>query len=98
MDLSDGLSLDLKRMCLASNVSAEISAPPRFKGASLDHALHGGEDYELLFTVRPGTRVPQAFEGLALTCIGRMTAGAAGEVRLDGEKLKAAGWDHFAEG
>ena len=96
MDVSDGLSLDLKRMCAASNVSAEITAPPRFNGASLEQSLHGGEEYELLFTVRPGTRVPGDFEGLGLTRIGRMTAGTAGEVRLNGEKLEAKGWDHFA--
>jgi thiamine-monophosphate kinase len=95
MDVSDGLSLDLKRMCTASQVAAEISAPPRFKGASLEQALHGGEEYELLFTLRPGTRVPGRFEGLALTRIGRMTAGPAGEVWFNGERLEAKGWDHF---
>ena len=46
MDLSDGLSLDLRRMCVESKVSAEINAdPPIARGASLDEALHGGEDY-----------------------------------------------------
>jgi thiamine-monophosphate kinase len=98
MDVSDGLSLDLKRMCLASNVSAQITAPPRFPGASLEQALHGGEEYELLFTVRPGTRVPERFEGLRLTRIGRMVeTGPSGQVELDGELLEAKGWDHFAK-
>ena len=60
MDLSDGLSLDLRRLCLASGLQAEIGAPPVFPGASLAQALHGGEDYELLFTVPPRTRVPRA--------------------------------------
>src|SRR3954452_8549593 len=50
MDLSDGLSLDLQRLSKASGVMAEITAPPRFPGATLEQALHGGEDYELLFT------------------------------------------------
>src|SRR5262249_27881546 len=53
MDLSDGLSLDLHRMCAASGLHAEITAPPVFPGATLDEALHGGEDYELLFTASP---------------------------------------------
>src|SRR6185437_2179507 len=51
MDLSDGLSLDLARLCTESGVSAEIGpALPVAPHASLDEALHGGEDYELLFT------------------------------------------------
>lgn len=95
MDLSDGLSLDLRRLCLASSVAAEIGDPPRFPGASPSQALHGGEDYELLFTVRRGTAVPPAFEGLPLTRIGRIVRGAAGEIRLDGVPLKPGGYDHF---
>ena len=55
LDLSDGLSLDLRRLCLASKQSAAIEAPPLYPGATLDEALHGGEDYELLFTVPPGS-------------------------------------------
>jgi thiamine-monophosphate kinase len=95
MDLSDGLSIDLRRMCLASQQSAAIEAPPRFPGATLEQALHGGEDYELLFTVRSGTRVPARFEGIPLTRIGEMRKGRAGEVRLEGRVLPALGWDHF---
>ena len=78
MDLSDGLSLDLRRLCLASRVAAEIIAPPRFPGATIAHALHGGEDYELLFTVRRGTRVPADLAGLPLTKIGKIVEGYPG--------------------
>ena len=95
MDLSDGLSLDLRRMCLASNVAAEIAGPPHFPGASAEQALHGGEDYELVFTAGPRTRVPEQFEGLPLTRIGAIVAGPAGRVRLDGRTLVPGGWDHF---
>lgn len=95
MDLSDGLSLDLHRMCLASGTAASIEAPPAYSGATLAQALHGGEDYELLFTVRPGTRVPPAFEGTPLARIGAMRKGAAGEILLAGKPLPPAGWDHF---
>jgi thiamine-monophosphate kinase len=95
MDLSDGLSLDLRRMCLASKVAAEISEPPRFPGASAEQALHGGEDYELVFTAGPRTRVPEQFEGLPLTRIGAIVAGPAGRVRLNGRTLAPGGWDHF---
>jgi len=95
MDVSDGLSLDLERMCRASKLAAEIGAPPVFRGATLEQALHGGEDYELLFTLRPGTRVPASFGGVALTRIGIMRTGRVGEVRLDGRRLAPLGYDHF---
>lgn len=95
MDLSDGLSLDLRRLCLASGLSAEIAAPPLFRGASLEQALHGGEDYELLFTAAGKTRVPPLAEGVPLTRIGTMRKGRAGTIWLDGVPLEPLGYDHF---
>lgn len=95
MDLSDGISLDLLRLCLASKLSAEIGPPPIFPGATLEQALHGGEDYELLFTVPPRTPVPARFEDLPLTRIGQMRAGKPGAVMLDGAPLPPLGWDHL---
>jgi len=95
MDLSDGISLDLHRLALASGLSAEIEAPPAFPGATLEQSLHGGEDYELLFTVRSSARVPAAFEGLPLTRIGVMRKGRAGQVKLAGRPLAPLGYDHF---
>lgn len=96
MDISDGLSLDLRRLCLASGVSAEITGPPRFPGASLEQSLDGGEEYELLFTLREGAKAPEEFEGIPLTRIGTIVRGIAGEVRLDGQLLAPRGYDHFA--
>jgi thiamine-monophosphate kinase len=98
MDLSDGLSLDLHRMCLASGLRAEITAPPVFRGATLEQALHGGEDYELLFTAPPRTRVPARFEGAPLTRIGTMRKGAPGAVALNGSELPPRGYDHLNQG
>ena len=95
MDLSDGLSLDLHRFCAASGLRAEISPPPAYRGATLEQALHGGEDYELLFTAPARVRVPEAFQGLALTRIGTMRRGAAGAVEMDGEPLPPLGYDHL---
>jgi thiamine-monophosphate kinase len=95
MDLSDGLSLDLHRLSLASGLRAEIAAPPIFPGATLEQALHGGEDYELLFTVARRTAVPREFQGLPLTRIGTMHKGSAGTVLLDGAPLPALGYDHL---
>jgi thiamine-monophosphate kinase len=107
MDLSDGLSLDLHRLCLESRLSAAIHAPPVFPGASLEQALHGGEDYELLFTARARSKVPGSFEGLPLTRIGTMRKGRPGAVFLEGAgflegaafpegaPLPPLGYDHF---
>ena len=95
MDLSDGLSLDLHRLCAASGLRAEISAPPVYRGATLAQALHGGEDYELLFTAPARVRVPDEFEGLALTRIGTMRKGTAGAVEMDGAPLPPLGYDHL---
>jgi len=95
MDLSDGLSLDLRRMALASGLEAAIDSPPRFPGATVAQALHGGEDYELLFTVPPATKVPRNFGALPLTRIGVMQRGKAGAVYLSGEPLAPEGYDHF---
>jgi thiamine-monophosphate kinase len=95
MDLSDGISLDLRRLCLASGLSAEISAPPLYAGATLTQALHGGEDYELLFTVPPRRSVPHHFKRLPLTRIGTMRKGRPGAVELDGVALAPLGYDHL---
>lgn len=96
MDLSDGLSLDLRRLCLASGVAAELTGTiPVFRGASIEHALHGGEDYELLFTVPPRVEVPPTHERVSLTRIGIVRKGRAGRVEFEGQPLAARGYDHF---
>jgi thiamine-monophosphate kinase len=91
IDLSDGISLDLHRLCKASGVAAEIERIPVAKGASLERALHGGEDYELLFTCPDGTPPPGGTYR-----IGRITAGVPGKVQFEGRRLLASGYDHFS--
>jgi thiamine-monophosphate kinase len=91
IDLSDGLSLDLHRLCKESRVTAQVDRVPIVKGATLERALHGGEDYELLFTLPPGMKPPA---GTAL--IGTIVRGAAGTVWFEGKKLSPRGYDHFA--
>lgn len=93
MDLSDGLSLDLARLCLASGVGAELEGLiPAAEGATPGQALDGGEDYELLFTA--AGEVPARIAGVEVTRIGRMVQGAG--VRLGGQELRAGGWEHFS--
>jgi thiamine-monophosphate kinase len=66
----------------------------------LQLALHGGDDYELLFTVRPNkvNMLPKTLQGVPLTAIGRITNKR--ELVLLEEKgrarqLNSAGWDSF---
>jgi thiamine-monophosphate kinase len=111
MDLSDGLSSDLARLCAASGVGARVEEAqiPRVQASSrvlihghdpLQLALHGGDDYELLFTVpaRKAKFLPQTFEGVRLTAIGKITRNqdlmALDEDGIAG-KLEPGGWDPF---
>jgi thiamine-monophosphate kinase len=108
MDLSDGLSTDLPRLCGASGVGARIdaeqlpvSAVERIADAR-SLALHGGDDYELLFTVgkKNVKRVPRQFAGLRLTCIGEITRERKILVKEGAREvpLHSAGWDPFRSG
>lgn len=107
LDVSDGLALDLARLCRASGTGAEIDAhrlPVAGPVAVLavwlgedpqELALTGGEDYELLFTLPEGEAPPAGF---ACTRIGRLTEepGVVLVGRGGREELPAAGWDHLA--
>jgi len=111
MDISDGLSSDLPRLCVASRVGSRIEAakipsprvPPTASGRLFDAlrlALNGGDDYELLFTVSKKNivRIPRSFKGIALTKIGEITGG--GRIVIVGQDrttrpLVARGWDPF---
>lgn len=97
MDVSDGLSLDLARLCKESKVSAELFTPlPSARGATLNDVLHGGEDYELLFTASPGKKVPAAIAGIAVTKIGTIKKLSRLLITLDGKLMPQEGFDHFA--
>jgi len=87
MDISDGIALDLHRLCLASGVAAELDDVPVFRGASVEQALHGGEDYELLFTA------PKPVKGAVR--VGTIVAGKPGLVRFGGKRLEPVGYDHL---
>lgn len=112
IDLSDGLSSDLNHLCEASNVGALIDASllpidervvelcGRRALDPLQLALHGGEDFELLFTVKPenAARLPRRVDGVEIQRIGEITA-ASENVRIsEGTRtwdLKPGGWKHF---
>lgn len=108
IDISDGLSTDLNRICRASGVGAVIDAGriPISEAAKknkdpLSSALNDGEDFELLFTL-----TEKQCEGLfekwkgpvPITCIGRVTD--TGKMQLEGaagevRDLEAKGYDHL---
>jgi thiamine-monophosphate kinase len=87
IDISDGLSSDLKHLCDESNVGALIQSAAlpinedvrtlcgRRALDPLALALHGGEDFELLFTVRSEDvdRLPKRVDGLSVSRIGEIS-------------------------
>lgn len=111
IDVSDGLSTDLAHLCERSSVSAWIAeeAMPVAKGATLKDALHGGDEYELIFTARPQKhkQVPKSAGGIPITWIGTITKDDKPNGRaphkvwlVNNERgrreLKSEGWEHFA--
>ena len=109
MDLSDGLSSDLPRLCTASGVGAQVESAKlpivqllkvdRNRGVdSMQLGLHGGDDYELLFTIKQAD-----YEKIKLlmdiSVIGHITELSAGcnLVTKSGvvHTLKAQGWNAF---
>jgi thiamine-monophosphate kinase len=112
IDVSDGLSSDLNHLCAASGVGAliESSLLPidhrvvelcgRRALDPLQLALHGGEDFELLFTVRVGdvARLPRRVDGVEITRIGEVTKAVDGVKISEGSRvweLNPGGWKHF---
>jgi len=111
IDTSDGLSTDLQHICKASGVGAvvwtakipAVKVPRGLQRSGLDHlemALHGGEDYELLFTVpkRLAGKLPRRVRGVPMTIIGEITHGKK-VVMLEPSgrttPLDPKGWDPF---
>jgi thiamine-monophosphate kinase len=112
IDISDGLSSDLNHLCAESEVGAVIDADAipinplvtELSGRrALDPlmlALHGGEDFELLFTVKPKNvgKLPKRVDGVSLTRIGEVKTASAGVRIREGARtwnLEPGGWEHF---
>lgn len=103
IDISDGLSVDLQHLCEESGLRAEVDAAllPVGRAATIEDALHGGDDYELLFTADAGARIPRSIAGVPVHRIGRMVRRQAGRPQMmlmkDGRRseLKPEGWQHF---
>lgn len=112
IDISDGLSSDLNHLANESNVGALIDASripidPQVTELTgrraldpLMLALHGGEDFELLFTVKPESisKLPKRVDGVSLTRIGEIKEASHGVRIAEGSKtwtLEPGGWEHF---
>jgi thiamine-monophosphate kinase len=106
IDTSDGLSTDLAHICEESGVGAEIQAElipcaavgqPTVK-VDLQLALHGGEDYELLFTAPRRKKIPAHVAGVRITRIGHIARGRKMFlIHPSGARniLQPKGWEHF---
>ena len=106
IDTSDGLSTDLAHLCQESGVGAEVdgsriplaSVGKPAREVDLNLALHGGEDYELLFTARGNKPVPNRIAGVTITQIGGITP-SQGIFLMNskgvGHALYPRGWQHF---
>jgi thiamine-monophosphate kinase len=112
LDMSDGLSTDLAHLCRASGVCAEIEqaalpihplARKLDAKAALQAALHGGEDYELLFAAPAPVLMPTSLAGVPITRIGSLKKRRSGRPMMmliapDGSRreLCPGGWEHFS--
>jgi thiamine-monophosphate kinase len=105
IDTSDGLSTDLAHICEESGVGAEIEAdhiPLASIGrpahqVDMKFALHGGEDYELLFTAPESKRIPRRIAGIRIAEIGIIRRSPKIYAIKDGRRsiLEPLGWQHF---
>ena len=110
IDISDGLLIDLQKLVIASNVSAEIdlnSIPINnlvkklFPKISLDLALTGGEDYELIFTCPPNLiNTVDKILASKFSIIGKIRQKNKTPIRIlqngvDAKNIKIQGWDPF---
>jgi thiamine-monophosphate kinase len=100
IDISDGLSTDLAHICEESGVGAVVypEALPVAHGSTVELAIHGGDEYELLFTARPNRQVTKQIAGVAVRRIGEIISGKQMKLATrEGktEPLKPGGWEHF---
>ena len=118
IDISDGLSTDMEHICAESGVAAilhseaiprdlshmrTVAARREENALIFALALHGGEDYELLFTAPRSQKIPAAIAGVRITRIGEIVRQKRGAAPLtivydDGriEPLHQRGWEHFS--
>ncbi len=112
IDISDGLSSDLHHLCSESKAGAFVESERipvdrlvvelcgRRALDPLLLALHGGEDFELLFTVSPQrvARLPKKVDGIEVSYLGVIKQALDGVRIAEGSRvwdLEPGGWEHF---
>ena len=96
IDVSDGLVADVGHLGRASGVGLRLSEIPAVEGATVEEALHGGEEYELVIATPDPGRLVAAFESAGLRTpipIGRCTD-RPDESTVNGEPTPPGGWLH----
>jgi thiamine-monophosphate kinase len=96
VDVSDGLAADVRHLAEASGVGIVLDHVPVAAGATLEEALGGGEDYELVFSATNRGHVAATFAEAGLrqpVAIGWCTSDPL-ERTLAGGPLPTAGWEH----
>ena len=96
MDFPPTSGTSARRAAPARGVRRGLAGPAGKDG--LTFALHGGDEYELLFTARPNHRIPKQIAGVPVTRIGEITGGKQMKLAVgDGktEILRPGGWEHF---
>ena len=96
MDLSDGVGMDLHRLADASGVGFELSEIPVAEGATLEEAIGGGEDYELLIVTPDVDRLMMVFADRGLRLPRQIGVVVADRTlrTLRGEAFERRGWQH----
>lgn len=100
VDVSDGLAADLGHVCDASGVGVRLDQIPVQSGATLEDALGGGEDYELVVVTPDGPGLVHAFTraGLQRPLHIGICVADVNERTIAGQPMTVAGWQHGFDG
>ena len=96
IDVSDGFAADLGHVLDASRVGCELEGLPVVAGATLEDAIGGGEDYELVWCAPPAVNMADGFarRGLRSPILLGVCTGDPACRLLDGRPIGAEGWRH----
>jgi thiamine-monophosphate kinase len=96
IDVSDGLVADLGHIATASGVAIRVDRVPVAAGATRDEALHGGEDFALVFCAPKDAAIDEAFRGLPAPIQIGVCTGEGPGITVQGRSIElgTGGWQH----